>query len=95
VFVFGDPDQIRRQERQIRKLIDEYKPAHTVYAIRVIGDGAMGPGLRVGINTRLMNGSPLRLGQNTRLGRAVTVSRTRPGIRLGSTNRLGRGFELT
>jgi phage tail-like protein len=95
VLVFGDPDKVRRDEQHIRNLIDENKPAHTVYTLRVVGEGAMGGELRVGINTRLVGGAPLRLGENTTLGRAVAVSRTRPATRLGSSSRLGRGFELT
>jgi hypothetical protein len=55
----------------------------------------MGLELRAGINTRLQGGAPLRLGGNTTLGRAVTVSRTRPTISSGSQDRLGHGFELT
>ena len=53
VLVFGDPDDIRRDEARIRRLIDENKPAHTVYSLRLVGDGAMGTELRIGVNTRL------------------------------------------
>lgn len=95
VFVYGDPDETRRSEPRIRRLIDENKPAHTVYALRLVGEGSIGPELRVGVNTRLAGGGTWRLGGDIPLGRTVAASRVRPGHRLGSATRPGRGLELS
>jgi phage tail-like protein len=95
VLAFPHPDQARTAEPRLRRLIDDHKPAHSAYTLHIAGDGVVGPELRIGINSRLDNPQPLRLGENTALGRAVSVSRSPSRTRLGTAASLDHGLEIT
>jgi len=88
-------------EAAVRHLLEQHRPAHTLYSLCALGQGArMGRGLQLGLNTVLGAGSafgPLQLGaatlgRNQVLGqaRATGPGGLRPGrVRLGADSHIG------
>jgi len=63
----------RRFETGVRRILDEEKPAHTVYTLRNIGDMDRQGNQYVGINTYVSGYRPLRLGEDSVLGTGLVV----------------------
>lgn len=63
----------RRFETGVRRILDEEKPAHTVYTLRNIGDMDRQGNQYVGVNTFVSGYRPMRLGEDSVLGTGLVV----------------------
>ena len=75
------PQEFRRLERGLHRIIRENSPAHVGYEIRLVGEAGVGPNLIVGVNFRVRDPQPLQLGYSS-LGRSI-LSRLRYGPEIG------------
>ena len=64
------PQEFARQRRGLERIVREYVPAHLDCEIRLVSGVGAGPGLVVGLNARLEDPQPFRLGRSL-LGRAA------------------------
>jgi phage tail-like protein len=62
------PEKFGDFEKGLRRILDEGKPAHTAYALRIAHDMRVGRASYVGISTRLTDHRPIRLGVDSALG---------------------------
>jgi phage tail-like protein len=74
--------QYRRLARGLERVIREQTPAHAAFDVRV-GDGAGLGGAVVGVNWRVVDPQPLRLGES-RLGRSICRRQFSYGPELGA-----------
>jgi len=75
------PQEFRRYERSLHRIIRENAPAHVGYDIRLVSNAGLGPDLILGVNFRVEDPQPLRLGDSP-LGRSI-LSRLRYGPEIG------------
>jgi phage tail-like protein len=75
------PQEYQRHERSLHRILRENSPAHVGYDIRLVSGMGMGPGMALGVNSRVENPQPLYLGRST-LGRSI-LSGFRYGPELG------------
>jgi len=62
------PEEFGDYEKGLKRILDEGKPAHTVYSLHIAHDMRVGSGAYVGISTRLTDHRPIRLGVDSTLG---------------------------
>jgi phage tail-like protein len=83
-------------EAAVRHLLDQHRPAHTLYTLCALGQGArIGRGLQIGLSTLIGPDSgfgTLQLGAAT-LGRSQVLGRPARGLRPGTAT-LGRTSQL-
>ena len=75
------PQEFRRHERGLHRIIRENSPAHVGYEMRLVGGMGLGPNLILGVNFRVQDPQPLHLGYSS-LGRSI-LSRLRYGPEIG------------
>jgi len=73
VIVDLGPEEFRRYEKGLRQILNDEKPAHTVYNLRVVREMRVGMGTYVGINTRVGDYRPLQIGVDSILGTELIV----------------------
>ncbi len=61
-------EEYSQYEIGLKKIIDEAKPAHTIYNIRLTKEMEIGMGSFVGINTRVAGYQPIQIGINSTIG---------------------------
>ncbi len=62
-----------RYQKGLKRILDEEKPAHTVYNLRFVNEMRVGMGTYVGINTRVADHRPMQLGVDSILGTGLIV----------------------
>lgn len=83
------PQEYQRHERSLYRILRENSPAHVSYDIRLVSGMGMGPGMAIGVNSRVEDAQPLYLGSST-LGRSF-LSGFRYGPELGIDATLADG----
>ncbi len=73
VIVDLSQEEFRRYEKGLRQILNDEKPAHTVYTLRVIREMRVGMGAYVGINTRVGDCRPIQIGVDSILGTELIV----------------------
>jgi hypothetical protein len=66
-------EECMRYETGLRRIVDEHKPAHTVYNFRITNQMRVGMGMYVGLNTRVVDHRPMQLGTDAILGTGLIV----------------------
>ena len=64
------PQEFRRQERGLHRIIREQSPAHVSYDIRLVSGAGIGSDLVLGVNSTIEDPQPLLLGHSN-LGRSI------------------------
>jgi hypothetical protein len=64
------PQEFRRHERGLHRIIRENSPAHVGYDIRLISGAGLGPNMVLGINFRVDDPQPFYIGHSS-LGRSI------------------------
>ncbi|MGD8835929.1 MAG: phage tail protein [Desulfobacteraceae bacterium] len=90
-----DREQYRRHEQSIKRILDEQKPAHTNYTLRLISDAKLGHSIYLGVNTRLTGLKPFCVGISSIPGKSILVIKGEKGGRLDRNSIIGSGFTLT
>lgn len=80
-------------EKQLRTILDEEKPAHTMYTLR-FSSSANNLKTYLDINSKLDYYNPLRLGDNATIGSVIVVTHGERGSRVGQNSVLGVDTEL-
>lgn len=88
------PAELARYESWVRRLLGESRPAHTAYTLQILGDSGRDRNYYVGINSRLADFPPLQIDVTSRVGMAVTLSKTMSGTRLEYDTNLQDGIQL-
>lgn len=73
VIVDLGPEEFRRYEKGLHQILNDEKPAHTVYTLRVVREMRVGMGTYVGINTRVGDYRPIQIGVDSILGTELIV----------------------
>jgi hypothetical protein len=60
-------------EKGLKRILDEEKPAHTVYDLHIVKEMKVGIGAYVGISTKISDYRPMRIGVDSVLGSGVIV----------------------
>jgi phage tail-like protein len=76
------PQEFQTHQRSLSRIAREYSPAHVHYDMRLISGAGLGFGSTVGVNLRVEDPQPLRLGYSV-LGRATCVRGVWHGPELG------------
>jgi phage tail-like protein len=76
------PRQFQRYATGLHRVIREHSPAHLDYDIRLLSGSGLGANTIVGINHRVEDPQPWRLGYSA-LGRAICAGRVRYGPEVG------------
>jgi phage tail-like protein len=87
-------EQFRRHKRSIFRILDEEKPAHTDYTIRLIADTLLGQFTFIGVNTRLTGLKPFCVGISSIPGKTVLNIKGEKGGRLERNSRIGSTLTL-
>lgn len=80
--------EYQRFEPGVRRILEEQKPAHTVYELRNIGEMDREGNQYVGINTYVSGYRPMRLGEDSILGTSLVVFDI--GEKAGKVERVSR-----
>lgn len=88
-------EQFRSHRPSINRILEEEKPAHTDYTIRLIADAALGHLTFIGINTRLTGLKPFCVGISSIPGKTVLNIKGEKSGRLERNSRIGSTFTLT
>lgn len=94
VVVDLSPGEVTRYEKGLKRIIDEEKPAHTAYNLRVIREMRLGRGMYVGISTRVASYQPLHLGVDAVIGSGMAIMSGEQGGRVERHSRVGEDTEL-
>lgn len=86
-------DEKIRFEKQLRRILDDEKPAHTMYTLR-FSSSTNNLETYVGINTKLDYYNPLRLGADATIGSIIVVTDGERGSRIGQNSVVGIDTEL-
>lgn len=78
----------------IKRILDEEKPAHTEYTIRLIAETKLGHLTYVGVNTRLTGLKPFCIGVSSIPGKTVLNIKGEKGGRLERNSRIGSTLTL-
>ena len=78
----------------INRILEEEKPAHTDYTIRLIANSQIGHFTYVGINTRLTGLKPFCVGISSIPGKTVLNINAEKGGRLERNSRIGSTLTL-
>ncbi len=73
VLINLDHDKFKRYEKGLKRFLDENKPAHTVYDLRVLSEMRVGIDASVGINTKVDDYRPMRIDVDSVLGSNIIV----------------------
>jgi phage tail-like protein len=81
-------------EKGLMRILDEEKPAHTIYNLRVMKEMRVGIGTYVGIGTKVADYEPIRLGLNAALGSNIVVMSGEQGGRVEQHSILNKDTEM-
>ncbi|MGH7791629.1 MAG: phage tail protein, partial [Thermodesulfobacteriota bacterium] len=81
-------------EKGLMRILDEEKPAHTLYNLRVMKEMRVGIGTYVGIGTKVADYEPIRLGLNAALGSNIVVMSGEQGGRVEQHSILEKDTEM-
>ena len=85
-------EELKRYEKGLRQILDNEKPAHTMYSIQTgVEDGS---DLYVGINTQIADYGPIQLGDTYTIGSGIIVSNEEQGGKLDRNSRLNKDTDL-
>ena len=87
-------EDFARYEKGLRRIINEGKPAHTSYNLRIFKEMRAGLGTYIGINTRVADYMPISLGDTAIIGSGIVVRSGEQGGRLESNSRSDKTTEL-
>ncbi|MGE0827392.1 MAG: phage tail protein [Candidatus Binatia bacterium] len=88
-----DRGQFQRDQSRLVRIIDEQKPAHTTYTVRLLANEANVGSARIGVNATVTDFEPYRVGI-TPLGRAVPLAKGPSGPRVERGAWLGGSGKL-
>jgi hypothetical protein len=89
-----DQEKYQQKKLMINRILNEEKPAHTDYTIRLIADSGIGHFTYVGVNTRLTGLMPFCVGISSIPGKTVLNIKGEKGGRLERNSRIGPTFTL-
>lgn len=55
-------EEFSRYQKGLKRILDEQKPAHTMYSLRLNQERFAGPGTYIGVNSRVADYRPVRIG---------------------------------
>jgi phage tail-like protein len=85
-------EELRRYEKGLRQILDNEKPAHTMYRIQTgVEDGS---DQYVGISTQIVDYGHIRLGDTYAIGSGIIVSNEEQGGKLDRNSRLNKDTDL-
>ena len=85
-------EKLKRYEKGLRQILDNEKPAHTMYRIQTGGED--GSDLFVGISTQITDYGPIQLGDTYTIGSGIIVSNEEKGGKLDRNSRLNKDTDL-
>lgn len=85
-------EELKRYEKGLRQILDNEKPAHTMYRIQT--GGGDGSDLFVGISTQIADYGPIQLGDTYTIGSGIIVSNDEQGGKLDRNSRLNKDTDL-
>lgn len=85
-------EELKRYEKGLRQILDNEKPAHTMYRIQTGGED--GSDLFVGISTQITDYGPIQLGDTYTIGSGIIVSNEEKGGKLDRNSRLNKDTDL-
>ncbi|HWP92870.1 MAG TPA: phage tail protein I [Thermodesulfobacteriota bacterium] len=88
------PEEFAFYEKGLVRILNEEKPAHTIYNLRVIREAMVGIGTYVGISTKVADYEPLRLGINAGIGSNIVVMGGEKAGRVEQHSMLEKDTEL-
>lgn len=85
------PEESKKYEKGIRRILNDEKPAHTLYMLRITKGGAgVGIWSYVGVNTRVDDYRPMQIGENAVLGtNLIAFDSDKKGGKVERRSRLG------
>ena len=87
-------EQYRRHRLSVKRILDEEKPAHTEYTVRLIAEAEIGHLAYVGVNTTLTGLKPFCIGISSIPGKTVLNIKGEKGGRLERNSRIGSTLTL-
>lgn len=87
-------DEFSHYEKGLIRILDEGKPAHTMYNLRIFKEMRVGMGAYVEISTRVSEYSPIRLGITAAIGSNIVLMGDEEGGRVERHSRLEKDTEL-
>jgi len=88
------PEEFAIYEKGLVRILDEEKPAHTVYNLRVVGDMRVVMNAHIEITTKVSDYQPIRLGANSAAGSNIVIMSGEQGGKIERHSRLGEDTEL-
>ncbi|MCF6155909.1 MAG: hypothetical protein E3K36_11795 [Candidatus Brocadia sp.] len=88
------PEEVIRYEKSLKRIIEEEKPAHTAYNLRIIKEMRLGVGTYVGISTRMADYQPIHIGVDATVGSGIVVMGGEKGGRVERHVRIEKDTEL-
>jgi len=85
-------EELKRYEKGLRQILDNEKPAHTMYRIQIGGED--GSDLFVGISTQITDYGPIQLGDTYTIGSGIIVSNEEQGGKLDRNSQLNKDTDL-
>lgn len=85
-------EELKHYEKGLRHILDNEKPAHTMYHIQTVGGD--GSDLFVGISTQIADYGPIQLGDTYTIGSGIIVSDEEQGGKLDRNSRLNKDTDL-
>jgi len=85
-------EELKRYEKGLKQILDNEKPAHTMYRIQTGGED--GSDLFVGISTQIADYGPIQLGDTYTIGSGIIVSNEEKGGKLDRNSRLNKDTDL-
>lgn len=85
-------EKLKLYEKGLRQILDNEKPAHTMYHIQT--GGGDGSDLFVGISTQIAYYGPIQLGDTYTIGSGIIVSNEEEGGKLDRNSRLNKDTDL-
>ena len=85
-------EELKHYEKGLRQILDNEKPAHTMYHIQTVGGD--GSDLFVGISTQIADYGPIQLGDTYTIGSGIIVSDEEQGGKLDRNSRLNKDTDL-
>lgn len=87
-------EEFTRIGKGIERILNDEKPAHTEYKLRIDRGMKLGMGLHIGINTRISEYKPISLGNNAAVGSGIIVMNGEHGGKVERHSILEKDVEL-
>jgi phage tail-like protein len=88
------PEEFAIYEKGLVRILNEEKPAHTIYNLRVMREAMVGIGTYVGISTKVADYEPLCLGINAAVGSNIVAMSGEQAGRIEQHSMLEKDTEL-